>query len=202
MEVPSQPFERAVAELAKLPGLGRRSALRMALHLHRRGPAPTLQLAEALRGLAEDVHLCAQCHSLAEATICMICANPVRNNGQICVVEDLRDVLALENTQAFNGRYHVLGGLISPMDGVGPNDLNTISLLERVQEATEVVFALSATMEGDTTAYYLFKKLEPLGVKITAIARGLPMGDALEYADEMTLGKSISNRQPIQQYIK
>ena len=202
MEVPSQPFERAVAELAKLPGLGRRSALRMALHLHRRGAAPTLLLAEALRGLAEDVHLCAQCHSLAEATICMICANPVRNNGQICVVEDLRDVMALENTQAFNGRYHVLGGLISPMDGVGPNDLNTISLLERVQEATEVVFALSATMEGDTTAYYLFKKLEHLGVKITAIARGLPMGDALEYADEVTLSRSMDQRVPYEQTLK
>ena len=132
----------------------------------------------------------------------MICANPVRNNGQNCVVEDLRDVMALENTQAFNGRYHVLGGLISPMDGVGLNDRNTISLLERVQEATEVVFDLSATMEEDTTAYYLFKKLEPFGVKITAIARGLPMGDALEYADEMTLSRSMDQRVPYEQTLK
>ena len=202
MEIPSQPFERAVAELAKLPGLGRRSALRMALHLHRRGTAPTLQLAEALRGLAEEVQLCTTCHSLAEGTTCAICANPVRNNGQICVVEDLRDVLALENTQAFNGRYHVLGGLISPMDGVGPNDLHTDSLLERAKEASEIVFALSATLEGDTTAYYLFKKLEPLNVKVTAIARGLPVGDALEYADEMTLSRSLDQRVPYEQTLK
>jgi recombination protein RecR len=202
MEIPSPPFERAVAELAKLPGLGRRSALRMALHLHKRGSSATLQLAEALRGLAEDVHVCQQCHSLAQAEICEICANPVRNNGQICVVEDLRDVLALENTQAFRGRYHVLGGLISPMDGMGPDDLQLESLFAQAASAKEIVFALSATMEGDTTAYYLFKKLQPLGLSITAIARGLAVGDALEYADETTLSRSMDLRVPYEQTLK
>jgi recombination protein RecR len=202
MEIPSPPFERAVAELAKLPGLGRRSALRMALHLHKRGGSATLQLAEALRGLAEDVHVCQQCHSLAQAEICEICANPARNNGQICVVEDLRDVLALENTQAFRGRYHVLGGLISPMDGMGPDDLQLESLFAQAASAKEIVFALSATMEGDTTAYYLFKKLQPLGLSITAIARGLAVGDALEYADETTLSRSMDLRVPYEQTLK
>jgi recombination protein RecR len=159
-------------------------------------------LAEALRGLAEDVHVCQQCHSLAQAEICEICANPARNNGQICVVEDLRDVLALENTQAFRGRYHVLGGLISPMDGMGPDDLQLESLFAQAASAKEIVFALSATMEGDTTAYYLFKKLQPLGLSITAIARGLAVGDALEYADETTLSRSMDLRVPYEQTLK
>jgi len=202
MEIPSPPFERAVAELSKLPGLGRLSALRMALHLHKRGASATLQLADALRGLAEDVHVCQQCHSLAQEDICEICANPARNNGQICVVEDLRDVLALENTQAFRGRYHVLGGLISPMDGMGPDDLQLESLFAQAASAKEIVFALSATMEGDTTAYYLFKKLQPLGLSITAIARGLAVGDALEYADETTLSRSMDLRVPYEQTLK
>lgn len=202
MEIPSPPFERAVAELSKLPGLGRRSALRMALHLHKRGGAVTLQLAEALRGLAEDVRVCKQCHSLAQSEICDICANPARNNGQICVVEDLRDVLALENTQAFRGQYHVLGGLISPMDGVGPDDLQLDSLYDRASSAQEIVFALSATLEGDTTAYFLYKRLHPMGLSITAIARGLAVGDALEYADETTLSRSMDLRVPYEQTLK
>lgn len=202
MDIPSEPFERAVSELAKLPGLGRRSALRMALHLHRRGSGPVLQLADALRGLAEDVEVCPECRSLSEGGVCSICSSSSRNNGQICVVEDLRDVLALENTQSFNGKYHVLGGLISPLEGIGPDDLHVAALVERAQTATEIVFALSATLEGDTTAYYLFKKLEPLGIPITVIARGLPVGDALEYADEMTLSRSLDLRMPYQQTLK
>ena len=204
MELPSAALERAVSELSRLPGIGRRSALRLALHLIQQGEGRMEQLAEAIHNLAEQTTLCGQCHSLSDTPICTICADTRRDPKTLCVVEDVRDVLALENTQAFRGRYHVLGGLISPMDGMGPNDLKIDHLLERVsaESSTEVVFALSTTMEGDTTAFYLYRRLQPTGVKLTVIARGLPLGDALEYADERTLSRAVEQRVPYEQTIK
>jgi recombination protein RecR len=204
MELPSAALERAVSELSRLPGIGRRSALRLALHLIQQGEGRMEQLAEAIHNLAEQTTLCGQCHSLSDTPICTICADTRRDPKTLCVVEDVRDVLALENTQAFRGRYHVLGGLISPMDGMGPNDLKIDHLLERVsaEGSTEVVFALSTTMEGDTTAFYLYRRLQPTGVKLTVIARGLPLGDALEYADERTLSRAVEQRVPYEQTIK
>ena len=204
MELPSAALERAVSELSRLPGIGRRSALRLALHLIQQGEGRMEQLAEAIHNLAEQTTLCGQCHSLSDTPICTICADTRRDLKTLCVVEDVRDVLALENTQAFRGRYHVLGGLISPMDGMGPNDLKIDHLLERVsaEGSTEVVFALSTTMEGDTTAFYLYRRLQPTGVKLTVIARGLPLGDALEYADERTLSRAVEQRVPYEQTIK
>jgi recombination protein RecR len=204
MELPSAALERAVSELSRLPGIGRRSALRLALHLIQQGEGRMEQLAEAIHNLAEQTTLCGQCHSLSDTPICTICADTRRDPKTLCVVEDVRDVLALENTQAFRGRYHVLGGLISPMDGMGPNDLKIDHLLERVsaEGSTEVVFALSTTMEGDTTAFYLYRRLQPTGVKLTVIARGLPLGDALEYADERTLSRAVEQRVLYEQTIK
>lgn len=204
MELPSAALERAVSELSRLPGIGRRSALRLALHLIQQGEGRMEQLAEAIHNLAEQTTLCGQCHSLSDTPICSICADSRRDPKTLCVVEDVRDVLALENTQAFRGRYHVLGGLISPMDGMGPNDLKIDHLLERVsaEGSTEVVFALSTTMEGDTTEFYLYRRLQPTGVKLTVIARGLPLGDALEYADERTLSRAVEQRVPYEQTIK
>jgi recombination protein RecR len=204
MELPSAALERAVSELSRLPGIGRRSALRLALHLIQQGEGRMEQLAEAIHNLAEQTTLCGQCHSLSDTPICTICADTRRDLKTLCVVEDVRDVLALENTQAFRGRYHVLGGLISPMDGMGPNDLKIDHLLERVsaEGSTEVVFALSTTMEGDTTAFYLYRRLQPTGVKLTVIARGLPLGDALEYADERTLSRAVEQRVLYEQTIK
>ena len=204
MELPSAALERAVSELSRLPGIGRRSALRLALHLIQQGEGRMEQLAEAIHNLAEQTTLCGQCHSLSDTPICTICADTRRDPKTLCVVEDVRDVLALENTQAFRGRYHVLGGLISPMDGMGPNDLKIDHLLERVsaEGSTEVVFALSTTMEGDTTAFFLYRRLQPTGVKLTVIARGLPLGDALEYADERTLSRAVEQRVLYEQTIK
>jgi recombination protein RecR len=204
MELPSAALERAVSELSRLPGIGRRSALRLALHLIQQGEGRMEQLAEAIHNLAEQTTLCGQCHSLSDTPICTICADTRRDPKTLCVVEDVRDVLALENTQACRGRYHVLGGLISPMDGMGPNDLKIDHLLERVsaEGSTEVVFALSTTMEGDTTAFYLYRRLQPTGVKLTVIARGLPLGDALEYADERTLSRAVEQRVLYEQTIK
>ena len=204
MELPSAALERAVSELSRLPGIGRRSALRLALHLIQQGEGRMEQLAEAIHNLAEQTTLCGQCHSLSDTPKCTICADSRRDPKTLCVVEDVRDVLALENTQAFRGRYHVLGGLISPMDGMGPNDLKIDHLLERVsaEGSTEVVFALSTTMEGDTTAFYLYRRLQPTGVKLTVIARGLPLGDALEYADERTLSRAVEQRVPYEHTIK
>jgi recombination protein RecR len=204
MELPSAALERAVSELARLPGIGRRSALRLALHLIQQGDDRMLQLAEAIHQLSEQTTLCSQCHSLSDTAICSICTDGRRDGHTLCVVEDVRDVLALENTQAFRGRYHVLGGLISPMDGMGPSDLTIDHLVERVpaEGITEVLFALSTTMEGDTTAFYLYRRLQPLEVNLTVMARGLPVGDALEYADERTLSRAVEQRVPYEQTIK
>jgi len=204
MELPSAALERAVSELARLPGIGRRSALRLALHLIQQGGDRMTQLADAILNLSEQTTLCTQCHSLSDTPICAICSDGRRDPKTLCVVEDVRDVLALENTQAFRGRYHVLGGLISPMDGMGPGDLSIDHLVTRVAEehVTEVLFALSTTMEGDTTAFYLYRRLQPLGVSLTVMARGLPVGDALEYADERTLSRAVEQRVPYEQTIK
>lgn len=200
MELPSKSLERAVHELSRLPGIGRRSALRLALHLLKQGPERILDLAEGMEQLAKNTQFCRDCHAIADEAQCHICADDRRDRRSLCVVEDIRDVLALENTSTHKGRYHVLGGLISPMDGMGPSDLTVDELVRRVEHEgiEEVILALSATMEGDTTAFYIYRKLGDLPIRLTAIARGLPVGDALEYADEVTLSRSFQQRVPFE----
>lgn len=198
---PSRILEETIGEFAKLPGIGKRSALRLALHLLKSPSEDSRRLANLLLRLREEVLYCKQCHNISDKEICQICSNPNRDATLICVVEDIRDVIAIENTQQYSGRYHVLGGIISPMEGVGPGDLSIDSLLERLQfpETKEVILALSATMEGDTTSFYIFKRIQQLQkseLKFSAIARGVSVGDELEYADEVTLGRSILNRVP------
>lgn len=198
---PSRILEETIGEFAKLPGIGKRSALRLALHLLKSPSEDSKRLANLLLRLREEVLYCKQCHNISDKEICQICSNPNRDATLICVVEDIRDVIAIENTQQYSGRYHVLGGIISPMEGVGPGDLSIDSLLERLQfpETKEVILALSATMEGDTTSFYIFKRIQQLQkseLKFSAIARGVSVGDELEYADEVTLGRSILNRVP------
>jgi len=203
MELPSQVLEQAVRELAKLPGIGRRSALRLALHLLRQDGKQSLNLGEAIAQLA-NIQRCDTCHGISDLPRCETCSDGSRNDRVLCVVEDIRDVLAIENTHIHRGRYHVLGGLISPMDGMGPSDLTIDDLVTRVQshDIEEVVLALSATMEGDTTAFYIFKRLADCDIKLTAIARGLPVGDALEFADDVTLSRSFQHRVPFEQTLK
>ncbi|TAH43026.1 MAG: recombination protein RecR [Bacteroidetes bacterium] len=198
---PSRILEETIGEFAKLPGIGKRSALRLALHLLKSPSEDSKRLANLLLRLREEVLYCKQCHNISDKEICQICSNPNRDATQIYVVEDIRDVIAIENTQQYSGRYHVLGGIISPMEGVGPGDLSIDSLLERLQfpETKEVILALSATMEGETTSFYIFKRIQQLQkseLKFSAIARGVSVGDELEYADEVTLGRSILNRVP------
>jgi recombination protein RecR len=197
---PSKLFEQAVNEFAKLPGIGRKSAVRMVLHLLREEKATSESLGDTIIKLRQNIRYCSECYNITEAENCEICSNPKRDKKQICVVEDIRDVIAIENTGQFLGVYHILGGIISPMDGVGPNDLNIEPLIARVESSgcNEVILALPATIEGDTTNFYLFKKLAASGVNITTIARGISFGDELEYADEVTLGRSILNRTPYQ----
>ncbi len=196
MNFPSKLIENAVEELAKLPGVGRKTALRLALHLLKEDSEETFSLAEALVKMRTDVKNCKQCHNISDNDICSICANPLRDRTLLCVVSDIRDVIAVENTAQYKGLYHVLGGVISPIEGVGPFDLHIESLLERLpgSEVKEVLFALSPTMEGDTTAFYLTRKLRDFELKITSIARGVPAGGELEYTDEITLGRSIVER--------
>lgn len=198
MNYPSRLIEEAVAEIAKLPGIGKKSALRVALHLLKRDASQTQSLADALVALRTQTRFCRQCHSISDEELCHICKNPKRDQSLVCVVTDTRDILAIENTAQFNGLYHVLGGVIAPLEGIGPADLHIDSLIERISHSStaveEVVLALSPTMEGDTTAFYLNKKLKPLGVKISSIARGIPIGGDLEYTDEITLGRSIVSR--------
>lgn len=200
MELPSKSLERAVNELSRLPGIGRRSALRLALHMLRQGNDRILDLSEALEDLATNSQFCQKCHAISDQALCGICQDERRDLRSLCVVEDIRDVLALENTHAHRGRYHVLGGLISPMDGMGPSDLTVEDLVQRVSDEgiEEVILALSATMEGDTTAFYIYRKLGDLPIRLTAIARGLPVGDALEFADEVTLSRSFQQRVPFE----
>lgn len=191
-------LEEAVNEFAKLPGIGRKTALRLVLHLLRQEVASVDQFSNALSRLRHDVKYCKVCHNISDTEICTICADPARDNTTICVVENVREVMAVEGTGQFKGLYHVLGGVISPMDGIGPADLSIESLVERVAggDIKEVILALSATMEGDTTNFYIFRKLAPYDVRISLIARGVSVGDELEYTDEITLGRSILNRTP------
>jgi recombination protein RecR len=204
MQLPSSLLENAVAEFSKLPGIGKKTALRLVLHLLKQETEVTNQFGETLMKMRKEIQFCQNCYNISDGKICSICANTARQKHVICVVENIRDVIAIENTQQYNGTYHVLGGIISPLDGIGPEQLTIDSLIERVkkEEVTELIFALNPTIQGDTTIYYIQKKLANVHCKVTTIARGIAFGGELEYADEMTLGKSISNRQPIQQYIK
>lgn len=189
-------LENAVNEFAKLPGIGRKTALRLVLHLLKQSEEDVELFGNTFIRLRKEIIYCKVCHNISDTEVCHICANPGRDTQTVCVVENIKDVMAIENTQQYKGLYHVLGGIISPMDGVGPNDLEIESLVKRVQdeEIKEVILALSTTMEGDTTNFYIFRKLSPTGIKITTIARGIAIGDELEYADEVTLGRSIVNR--------
>ena len=198
MNYPSVLIEEAVNELSKFPGIGKKSAMRMVLHLLKQQEQDVIKLGEAVIKLRTQIKYCKRCGNVSDADICNICNNPKRNHHNICLVEDLRDVIAIENTSQYNGKYHVLGGLISPVNGVGPDDLNIALLVERIktEEITEIIMALSATMEGDTTVFYLSKKLKDLPVNISTISRGIAIGGELEYADEITLGRSIALRVP------
>lgn len=204
MNFSSKLLEQAVAEMAQLPGIGKRTALRLVLHLLKQPPAQTDQFAQALINLRSNIKLCSNCHNISDTSLCDICSNPNRVREIVCVVEDIRDVMAIENTSQYRGLYHVLGGKISPMDGIGPSQLNIRSLIEKVKlgEVEEIIFALSSTLEGDTTNFYIFKQLEGIPVKTSTIARGISVGDELEYADEVTLGRSITNRVPFESSLK
>ena len=196
---PSALLDKAVGEMAKLPGIGRKTALRLVLHLLRQDETLTDTLAQSLIEARHEIKRCRCCHNISDDELCPICSNPQRDKSMICVVENVQDVMAVEATQQFKGLYHVLGGVISPMDGIGPNDLEIDSLVERVGEGdvTEVILALASTMEGDTTNFYITRRLAPTGVKVSMIARGISVGDELEYTDELTLGRSIVNRTPV-----
>ena len=196
---PSALLDKAVGEMAKLPGIGRKTALRLVLHLLRQDETLTDTLAQSLIEARHEIKRCRCCHNISDDELCPICSNPQRDKSMICVVENVQDVMAVEATQQFNGLYHVLGGVISPMDGIGPNDLEIDSLVERVGEGgvSEVILALASTMEGATTNFYITRRLAPTGVKVSMIARGISVGDELEYTDELTLGRSIVNRTPV-----
>ena len=201
-QYPSQLLEKAVQEFSKLPGIGRKTALRLVLHLLRQ-PADEVSLfTQAIDTMMREVKYCRVCHNISDSDLCPICGDPRRDASTICVVESVQDVMAVENTQQFNGLYHVLGGVISPMDGIGPGDLAIDSLVERVKSGgvKEVILALSSTMEGDTTNFYIFRKLADCDVRLSVIARGISVGDELEYTDEVTLGRSILNRTPFEMH--
>jgi len=204
MEFSSKLLENAVNEVSQLPGIGRRTALRLVLHLLRQSEDQTNQLSKALLDMRSSINFCQQCHNISDQLVCEICANPNRNHRTICVVEDIRDVLAIESTASYRGIYHVLGGKISPMDGIGPTDLNIQSLVNKVNEGKvkELIFALSSTMEGDTTNFYIYKQIQGAEITLSTIARGISVGDELEYADEVTLGRSITNRVPFESSLK
>lgn len=193
---PSALLEAAVNEFAKLPGIGRKTALRLVLYLLRQSPSDVEKFGNTLLRLKHEIHYCKECHNISDTDTCSICADQSRDRAIICVVENIKDVMSIENTQQYRGLYHVLGGIIAPMEGIGPNDIEIESLIERVSqgEVKEIFLALSPTMEGDTTAYYIFRKLSPYSITITTIARGIAIGNELEYADEITLGRSIVNR--------
>ncbi len=204
MDFSSKLLESAVYEMAQLPGIGKRTALRLVLHLLRQPENQTTHLAQALLKLRTEIKFCRNCHNISDVELCEICANPNREASIVCVVEDVRDVMAIENTSQYRGHYHVLGGKISPLDGIGPNDLNIASLVDKVKQGKidEVIFALSSTMEGDTTNFYIFRQIEGCSVKTSTIARGIAVGDELEFADEVTLGRSILNRIPFENSLK
>ena len=199
-QYPSQRLEQAVQEFSKLPGIGRKTALRLVLYQLRQDAEDVQSFVEAIAKMRQEVHYCQRCHNISDTDLCPICSDPHRDASVVCVVENIQDVLAVENTQQFHGLYHVLGGVISPMDGIGPADLEIESLVKRVEQENikEVILALSSTMEGDTTNFYIYRKLAAYDVKLSIIARGIPVGDELEYADEVTLGRSILNRTPFE----
>ncbi|SRR5690554_1189798 len=200
MEFSSKLLEKAVQEISQLPGIGKRTALRLVLHLLKQPKEQTETLAKALLELTHKINYCKKCHTISDNELCEVCSNPSRNHQIICVVEDIRDVMAIENTDQFKGVYHVLGGKISPIDGVGPGQLTINSLIERVksENISEIIFALSPTMEGDTTNFYIYKQLKDYNLVFSTIARGISVGDELEYADEVTLGRSIQKRIPFE----
>ncbi|WP_158975892.1 recombination mediator RecR [Cellulophaga sp. L1A9] len=204
MEFSSKLLENAVYEISQLPGIGKRTALRLALHLLKQPEEQTSHLTSALEKLRKQIKFCSNCHNISDVALCEICANTKRDATVICVVEDVRDVMAIENTGQFRGLYHVLGGKISPMECVGPQDLTIVSLVDKVKKGgvSELIFALSSTMEGDTTNFYIFKQIEGAAIKTSTIARGIAVGDELEYADEITLGRSILNRIPFENSMK
>jgi len=204
MNFSSKLLENAVNEMSRLPGIGKRTALRLVLFLLNQPNSQTVQLSKSLIDLVDGIILCKNCHNISDLELCEICSNIKRNKSIICVVEDIRDVMAIESTGQFNGVYHVLGGKISPIEGIGPNQLNISSLIEKLKSinVSELIFALSATMEGDTTNFYIFKQIQNLDLKITTIARGVSVGNELEYTDEVTLGRSIIKRIPFENSIK
>lgn len=204
MEFSSKLLEKAVNEMSQLPGIGKRTALRLVLHLLKQPKEQTRFLAQALTTMREEVKFCTSCHNISDLELCEICNNTKRNHAIICVVEDIRDVMAIENTGQFRGIYHVLGGKISPIDGVGPSQLNINSLVNKVKlgNVSEIIFALSSTMEGDTTNFYIYKQIQECDVITSTIARGIAVGDELEYADEITLGRSILQRVPFEKSLK
>lgn len=204
MEFSSKLLENAVYEMSQLPGIGKRTALRLVLHLLRQPDTQTHHLAEALLTMRDTIKFCKKCHNISDVELCEICANPNRDESLVCVVEDIRDVMAIENTSQYKGLYHVLGGKISPLDGIGPQELNIYTLIEKVKQGVvkEVIFALSSTMEGDTTNFYIYRQLGEYKIQTSTIARGIAVGDELEYADEVTLGRSILHRIPFESSLK
>ena len=204
MDFSSKLLENAVYEMSQLPGIGKRTALRLVLHLLKQPKEQTERLSNSLLSLRSEIKFCENCHNISDVAVCEICANPKRDRSLVCVVEDIRDVMAIENTSQYKGLYHVLGGKISPMEGIGPQDLTIGSLVEKAQkgEVKEFIFALSSTMEGDTTNFYIYKQLSGLDINTSTIARGIAVGDELEYADEVTLGRSILNRIPFEGSLK
>ncbi|HVX49605.1 MAG TPA: recombination mediator RecR [Chitinophagaceae bacterium] len=203
MQFPSTLLENAVNEFAKLPGIGKKTALRMVLHLLKQDADAVAKFSDTIAKMRTDIKFCQRCYNISDADICSICANSLRNQRIICVVENIRDVIAIENTQQFSGTYHVLGGIISPLDGIGPDQLNIEALVARVEkeQTEELVFALNPNIQGDTTIYYIQKKIQNLPCKVTTIARGIAFGGELEYADEMTLARSLAKRLPVEQYM-
>lgn len=203
MQFSSALLENAVNEFAKLPGIGKKTALRLVLHLLKQDTEKVELFGEAITKMRQEIKFCQRCYNVADADICSICANSRRHQEMVCVVENIRDVIAIESTQQFNGTYHILGGIISPLDGIGPDQLHIEALLQRIQKEKieEIIFALSPNIQGDTTIYYMQKKLQPFNVRVTTIARGIAFGGELEYADEMTLARSITNRLPVESYV-
>jgi recombination protein RecR len=203
MQFSSSLLENAVNEFAKLPGIGKKTALRLVLHLLKQDTKEVTHFSEVIAKMRSEIKFCQRCHNVADADICSICSNSLRKQEIICVVESIRDVIAIESTQQYNGTYHILGGIISPLDGVGPDQLHIESLIRRIEKEKieETIFALNPNIQGDTTIYYIQKKLQPYNVRITTIARGIAFGGELEYADEMTLARSLQNRLPIEKYV-
>ena len=204
MSLPSQLLENAVAAFAQLPGIGRKTALRLVLHLLKQEEPAVTHFSDTIAKIRREIKFCSRCHNISDGELCSICSQQSRNQRLICVVESIRDVISIENTSQINGTYHVLGGIISPLDGVGPEQLNITGLLSRIEEekVEELIFALNPNIQGDTTIYYIQKKIAHLPCKITTIARGISFGGELEFADEMTLARSIAHRLPVQQYVK